>query len=133
VPQEAFWIMVALLKGERHMMRGLYLVGLPLTMQYIFVFEKLLLQFEPKVAARLVDVPTTSFTAKWFMCIFSGLPFECMLRIWDVYICEGPKVLFRVAIAIMRIFKSSFSFHLICSDDRFHELCILYFQRRFCP
>lgn len=99
--------MVALLKGDRHMMRGLYLVGLPLTMQYIFIYEKLLLRFEPEVAARLVDVPVTSYTSKWFMCIYNGLPFECMMRVWDAYVHEGPKVLFRVAIAIMRIFRST--------------------------
>jgi hypothetical protein len=105
--QEAFWIMVQLMHGQQHMMRGMYLVGLPLTMKYIFIFEKLLLRFEPQVAAHLVDVPTTSYTSKWFMTIFSGLSFECMVRVWDAFVNEGTKVLFRVSIAIMRIFRGT--------------------------
>lgn len=57
-------MLVALLQGEKHMMRGLYLVGLPLTMQYIWIFEQLLAKYEPELSAHLVDlcVPTSSYT-----------------------------------------------------------------------
>jgi hypothetical protein len=57
-------MLVALLQGEKHMMRGLYLVGLPLTMQYIWIFEQLLEKFEPQLWAHLTElcVPTSSYT-----------------------------------------------------------------------
>lgn len=33
---------------------------------------------------------------------FRTLPWACVLRIWDMFMCEGVKVLFRVALVIMR-------------------------------
>ena len=45
-------------------------------------------------------------TSSWFPCLFcTALPPETVVRIWDVLILEGPKILFRVALAL---FKASF-------------------------
>lgn len=39
----------------------------------------------------------------WFLCLFcTALPAEAAARVWDALLCEGPKVLFRVALALMR-------------------------------
>jgi hypothetical protein len=113
-------MLVALLQGQKHMMRGLYLVGLPLTMQYIYIYEKLLAKFEPELSAHLAElcVPTTSYTSKWFMTIFASMPFEFMIRVWDAFVSEGPKVLFRVAVAIMRLVKPEV---LQMSDEAFQK------------
>ena len=38
----------------------------------------------------------------WFMCCFiRSLPWPSVLRVLDMFLCEGVKVLFRVAIAII--------------------------------
>lgn len=70
--QESFWILVRLLRGERHKMRFLYLEGLRLTMQYMSIFEKLLQHFEPALAAHLEHegVPISSFrcASHTYMC-----------------------------------------------------------------
>lgn len=43
------------------------------------------------------------YMTEWFLCIFTRtLPWSCVLRIWDMFMCEGVKVLFRVALVIMR-------------------------------
>ncbi|MCD7449970.1 hypothetical protein HAX54_002687 [Datura stramonium] len=40
--EDAFWLLVALLKGAVHTpMEGMYLVGLPLVQQYLFQFDRL--------------------------------------------------------------------------------------------
>jgi hypothetical protein len=42
----------------------------------------------------------------WLLTIFSNcFPAPTVLRIWDSYLLEGPKILFRVAIAFLRINK----------------------------
>ena len=39
----------------------------------------------------------TLYMTEWFMCIFArSLPWCTVLRVWDMFFCEGIKVLFRV-------------------------------------
>lgn len=43
------------------------------------------------------------YMTEWFMCVFSRtLPWASVLRVWDIFFCEGVKVVFRVAISLVR-------------------------------
>eukprot|EP01136_Pigoraptor_vietnamica_P020847 Opistho-1_new@70311 len=43
-------------------------------------------------------------TTQWFVCLYvDAVPTESVLRIWDSLFCEGPKVLFRIALAIFKV------------------------------
>ena len=42
------------------------------------------------------------------MTIYSNFPIETRLKIWDCFLFEGPKILFRVYIAIFRMNKALF-------------------------
>lgn len=47
------------------------------------------------------------YCANWYLTLFSGyFPFEITARIWDVYLAEGRKTLFRISLAIMKINES---------------------------
>jgi len=49
-----------------------------------------------------VDLPAISFS--WFLSLFTDcLPVETLLRVWDVFFVDGMDVLFRVALAILKI------------------------------
>ena len=38
------------------------------------------------------------------MTIFSvNMPFECTVRIWDIFLAEGQKIMYRVGLAIFKI------------------------------
>ena len=42
------------------------------------------------------------YATQWFITLFSyNFPFEVVLRIWDVFMFEGPKIIFRVALALI--------------------------------
>lgn len=42
-------------------------------------------------------------THSWFSSLFcTALPAETAVRIWDVLFLEGPKILFRVALALFK-------------------------------
>ena len=41
----------------------------------------------------------------WLKWIFIGLPFNHLVRIIDCYLIEGSKLLFRIGIAILILFK----------------------------
>ena len=45
-------------------------------------------------------------TTEWFLCIFcKSLPVETAFRIWDMFFYDGPKVIFRAALSILKIFE----------------------------
>ena len=44
------------------------------------------------------------FATDWFLCLFcKTVPPETAARVWDALLLEGPKVVFRVALAILKI------------------------------
>ncbi|KAF2198933.1 RabGAP/TBC [Delitschia confertaspora ATCC 74209] len=54
--------------------------------------------------SNVTRLPTVSLaTTSWFMSLFIGsLPIETVLRVWDQFLYEGSRVLFKVALAIFR-------------------------------
>ncbi|KAI1302794.1 hypothetical protein EDD11_005552 [Mortierella claussenii] len=56
-------------------------------------------------------LPTvTLVTSHWFLTLFINiLPVESILRVWDCFFYEGRKILFRVALTIMRLHEAEIS------------------------
>uniref|UniRef100_A0A8K9VB80 TBC1 domain family, member 10b n=1 Tax=Oncorhynchus mykiss TaxID=8022 RepID=A0A8K9VB80_ONCMY len=43
------------------------------------------------------------YMTEWFMCVFSRtLPWSCVLRVWDMFFCEGVKIVFRVGLVLLK-------------------------------
>jgi len=43
------------------------------------------------------------YMMEWFMCIYTRtLPWASVLRVWDMFFCEGVKVLFRVGLVLLK-------------------------------
>eukprot|EP00741_Cyanophora_paradoxa_P019159 tig00021123_g18499.t1 len=104
--EDAFWALVRLLQGDRFRLKGLFSPGLPLVNQALFQFEHLLRQYTPRLLAHLTaeGIPVGMFSTEWFITFFSRtFPFATVLRIWDCFFFEGYKVIFRVAVALMRM------------------------------
>ncbi|GAB6021897.1 hypothetical protein CHUAL_006062 [Chamberlinius hualienensis] len=56
----------------------------------------------------ILDIELSTVTLNWFLAIFfDSIPFECLLRIWDCFLYEGPKVLFRFSLAILKMNEST--------------------------
>lgn len=44
------------------------------------------------------------YASQWFMTIYScNFPFEATVRIWDIFLVEGKKILFRIALALFKL------------------------------
>ena len=44
------------------------------------------------------------FGSSWFITIYADfLPIEAVVRIFDIYLMEGRKILFRIALAIFKL------------------------------
>lgn len=52
---------------------------------------------------RKISMTTDYFSSKWFMTIFScSLPYELMPPIFDMFVSEGWKAVFRIGIALLK-------------------------------
>lgn len=73
-----------------------------------FVFEELVRERFPKLVNHLdfLGVQIAWVTGPWFLSIFMNmLPWESVLRVWDVLLFEGNRVmLFRTALALMELY-----------------------------
>ncbi|VDK86941.1 unnamed protein product, partial [Litomosoides sigmodontis] len=70
------------------------------------VLKELVARRLPRLAAHLdrcgIDLATV--TLNWFLALFyDAVPFQTMIRIWDCFLLDGTKVLFRFALAILSI------------------------------
>lgn len=74
----------------------------------MYVVYTLLEQYAPKVwqmfNSEEASYKLSSCIMPWFMCLFiNTLPSESLLRVWDAFLNEGKEILFRVALALLRI------------------------------
>lgn len=103
--EEAFWLLHTVLRGPLYNLWGLYSPGFPLLKEYFFVFEELLKSHCPKLSKHLIKEGVTPqlYATQWFMTVFSyNMPFDVVLRLWDIVMYEGSKV---VSSLILSIFE----------------------------
>jgi len=105
--EEAFWHLVAMLKGAGggEPLEGLFLPGLSLVLRCQHAFTGLLASVAPRLGAHVAAAGAMPdmYCQKWFLTLFAyDLPFDCVLRIWDIYMMEGMKVVYRVAVTLLR-------------------------------
>ncbi|UJR36374.1 hypothetical protein I4U23_029098 [Adineta vaga] len=106
-PEDTFWLLIAI--TECHL-TNYYDIGLIGAQVDQFVLKDLIKQKAPDIHQHFEnnEVEITSLTLNWFMAIFiDSVPFETLLRIWDCFLLEGVKVLFRFALAILIINRES--------------------------
>lgn len=109
----AFWILDHIVSSfpERYYTRDMRDYQLDLK-----VIEQLLEERVPKVCrhAEKIGYEFVMSISGWLLSMFTmDLPVPTVLRIFDVFFFEGPKILFRVSIALMRKFET----HLLTAVD----------------
>ncbi|XP_052049652.1 carabin isoform X2 [Apodemus sylvaticus] len=102
-PEEAFWCLVQICEVYLPGYYGPHMEAVQLDAE---VFMALLRRLLPRVYKHLqqVGVGPLLYLPEWFLCLFTrSLPFPTVLRIWDAFLSEGAKVLFRVGLTLMRL------------------------------
>lgn len=60
----------------------------------------------PALGAHLarIEVGISIFATDYFLCLFcTVMPAETAMRIWDSLLLEGPKVIYRVALVVLKV------------------------------
>eukprot|EP01060_Flectonema_neradi_P000401 TRINITY_DN10260_c0_g1_i2.p1 TRINITY_DN10260_c0_g1~~TRINITY_DN10260_c0_g1_i2.p1 ORF type:complete len:341 (+),score=57.91 TRINITY_DN10260_c0_g1_i2:42-1025(+) len=101
-----FWSFVQLMYHPRYNMEQLYLPGFPGVQRMKFVLSKLIKQFLPKLDAHFEaeGIIWTHIATQWFLTLyiyqFPNHP-HLLMRILDVFMTEGWKVMYRVAVCLL--------------------------------
>ncbi|CAE7784161.1 EVI5 [Symbiodinium pilosum] len=101
---DAFLMLISLLENYR--MSGLFMPNLPLLNKYFFQLQRLLEMNLPHLYEHLAEqgVEPTMYASQWFMtvCIYN-FPFSTVVRVWDIFLAEGVKIIFRIALALLKL------------------------------
>ncbi|KAI1286200.1 TBC1 domain family member 10A [Halotydeus destructor] len=99
--EEAFWTLVQLCD---FFIPGYFAPGLETIQLHGDMLFSLLKRFFP-AAHRLLKkqkIEPILYMTEWFMCLYSRtLPWPIVLRVWDMFMCEGIRVIFKVAIVMI--------------------------------
>uniref|UniRef100_A0AC34GDN1 Rab-GAP TBC domain-containing protein n=1 Tax=Panagrolaimus sp. ES5 TaxID=591445 RepID=A0AC34GDN1_9BILA len=101
-PEDGFWFLVAI--TEKLFDASYFDQSLTGAQADQEVLKEILERRYPRLAQHLEehDIDLTTITLNWFLAIFfDAVPFQTMLRIWDIFLLEGSKILFRISIALL--------------------------------
>jgi len=120
---DSFWLMSRVLSQPRYWrLSQLYLDGFPLLHRFEYMMAKFIKKLYPRFykhlktlacsddglcadPANAVNMILTTFLPQWFQHMFGLFQPPIVMRMWDLFLLEGPKVLFRVALGMIRLFK----------------------------
>ncbi|KAM9746582.1 TBC1 domain family member 10B [Menidia menidia] len=100
--EQAFWCLVQIC--EKYL-PGYYSAGLEAIQLDGEIFFSLLRRTCPMAYRHLkkFKIDPILYMTEWFMCIFSRtLPWSSVLRVWDMFFCEGVKIVFRVGLVLLK-------------------------------
>lgn len=86
-------------------MRGLFGEGMRETHKVLFVAEKLIEHFLPKLAKHLEKemIHVTMYATQWLLTQYtSSFKFDVVMRVWDCFLFEGWKITYRVMLSILQ-------------------------------
>ncbi|XP_061115623.1 TBC1 domain family member 10A-like isoform X2 [Conger conger] len=100
--EDAFWGLVQIC--EKYL-PGYYSAGLEAIQLDGEILFALLRRVSPVAHRHLKkhSIDPILYMTEWFMCAFSRtLPWASVLRIWDLFFCEGVKIIFRVGLVLLK-------------------------------
>ncbi|KAJ8249394.1 hypothetical protein GJAV_G00234330 [Gymnothorax javanicus] len=106
--EDAFWALSQLLTNQKHAMHGFFIPGFPKLQRFQAHHDLILSKLLPKLKRHLdkEQMFTGIYTTKWFLqCFIDRTPFTLTLRLWDIYILEGEKILTAMAYTILKLHK----------------------------
>lgn len=99
--EQAFWCFVSVCDKY---LADYYAPGMEMLQRDAAMLNALLHKTAPAVHRHLQKhrVEPLLYMTDWFLCAMTRtLPWDTLLRVWDCFLCEGVKVVFKVALVIL--------------------------------
>ncbi|KAL3881409.1 hypothetical protein ACJMK2_027854 [Sinanodonta woodiana] len=106
--EDAFWGLSQLFTSKKHGMHGFFMHKFPKLMRFQEHHDTVLKKFLPKIKKHLEreGIDAGLYTIKWFLqCFLDRTPFTLTLRLWDIFMLEGDRVLTAMAYTIIKLHK----------------------------
>lgn len=106
--EDAFWGLCVLLADKKYTMHGFYVDGFPKLNRFIEHHDKIMNKFLPKLKRKLDKCGCDSilYALKWFFVVFQErTPVSLGLRIWDIFLLDGDRILPAMAYTVMKMHK----------------------------
>ncbi|XP_050724776.1 uncharacterized protein LOC127002732 isoform X4 [Eriocheir sinensis] len=106
--EDAFWALSALMSSPKYAMHGFFIPGFPKLLRYQQHHDKILDKFLPKLKKHLERncIDSGLYTLKWFFqCFLDRVPFTLTLRLWDIFVLEGERLLVAFAYSILKLHR----------------------------
>ena len=107
--ESSFFMLHSLMK--KYNMEGFYLPGFPILKKTFYTLLNLEKKFIPKIYElfKKEGMIPSMYASEWFICLFSrNLEFNSLVRIFDVLLLEGYKVIYRFALAFLKLKEDKF-------------------------
>ena len=102
---ETFTALSTIMSDPLYDMRGIYDPQCKKMPFFFYVVNQLLHEYVPEVWEHFQaeGIEPSMFATQWFMTLYGQkFPFSVVLRIWDIFLAEGLKIVFRVAVALVQ-------------------------------
>uniref|UniRef100_A0A3P9K778 USP6 N-terminal-like protein n=1 Tax=Oryzias latipes TaxID=8090 RepID=A0A3P9K778_ORYLA len=106
--EDAFWALSQLLTDHKHAMHGFFVPGFPKLHRFQAHHDQILSKLLPKLKKHLdrEHMSAGIYSTKWFLqCFIDRTPFPLTLRLWDIFILEGDRLLTAMAYTILKTHK----------------------------
>ncbi len=106
--EDVFWALSQLMVNKKYAMHGFFIQGFPKLLRFQAHHERVLKKFLPKLKKHLDrnGIDTGIYTLKWFFqCFLDRIPFSLTLRVWDLYLLEGERVMIGMGYNILRMHR----------------------------
>lgn len=103
--EESFWLLVVVMNEDRYMLRALYGEDMSGTHEILYIADKLMKQFVPKLWKHLEveGIHNSMYVTQWLLTLYtSSFPFDLVSRVWDSFLVEGWKCIYRVMLGLLK-------------------------------
>ncbi|KAH8356701.1 hypothetical protein KR200_004680 [Drosophila serrata] len=106
--EEAFWALNTLITDPKYGMHGLFIEGFPKLTRFIAHHDRIMSKIMRKLHKHFTkhNVDALLYAIKWFFVVFvERVPFSLSLRVWDIFMLDGDRVILSMAITILYLHK----------------------------